>query len=66
VEDPKLVDSTLATIRDLKFIEMGQSSTSFFVSLLSGSFNVGSIISNQVISYVDLGIIYSLVALAQK
>lgn len=66
MEDPKLVDSTLATIRDLKFIEMGQSSTSFFVSLLSGGFNVGSIISNQVISYVDLGIIYSLVALAQK
>lgn len=30
VEDPKLLDATLATIKDLKMIEMAQSSTKFF------------------------------------
>lgn len=38
----------------------------FFDDLLSGNHSVNAIISNQVISYVDLGILYSLVALAKK
>jgi hypothetical protein len=45
---------------------MGQSGTKFFDNLLNQNYNLSSILSNLVISYVDLGIIYSLVALAKK
>jgi len=45
---------------------MGQSGIKFFDNLLNQNYNLSSILSNLVISYVDLGIIYSLVALAKK
>jgi hypothetical protein len=54
-------------IKDLKFIEMGQGESKFFDNLLSSNWlTLDAITNNSVISYVDLGIVYSLIALAKK
>lgn len=67
LEDPKAIDATLALIKDLKFIEMGHGRAHFFENVLNNTgLTLTAILNNSCISYTDLGVVYSLVALATQ